>query len=142
MASFLKKNYSVILLIIISMCVGLYISISPILKEKAAQAVFLSKEKEWNYLANNKAEFKDGKPVKVSGTLTIRGVSKPVTLDVTYLGAATDPWGNARVGYTASTTINRKDFGLTWNKNLDGGGVVVGDEVTIKIEGEGIAQKK
>ena len=76
MASFLKKNYSVILLIIISMCVGLYISISPILKEKAAQAVFLSKEKEWNYLANNKAEFKDVTVVLQNDYLKIKEFDK------------------------------------------------------------------
>lgn len=88
-----------------------------------------------------KAEFKKGKPVKVSGTLTLHGVSKPVTLDIDYGGTAVDPWGNSRVAFTASTTIKRKDFGLTWNKTLDGGGVVVGEDVKISIESEAIAEK-
>jgi polyisoprenoid-binding protein YceI len=80
-----------------------------------------------------------GKELKVPGTLTIRGVAKPVVLDVQYGGAIKDPWGNEKVGFVATTTINRKDFGITWNKNLDAGGVAVGDEVKISIEGE--AQK-
>jgi polyisoprenoid-binding protein YceI len=88
-----------------------------------------------------KAEFKGDKPVKVSGTLTLHGVSKPVTLDIDYGGTAVDPWGNHRVAFTASTTIKRKDYGLTWNKQLDGGGVVVGDDVKINIESEAIAEK-
>lgn len=89
-----------------------------------------------------KVEFKDGKPVKVTGTLTMHGVSKPVTLEVAMLGNAVDPWGNARIAFSASATVQRKDFGLNWNKKLDAGGVVVGEDVQIKIEGEAIAQKK
>jgi polyisoprenoid-binding protein YceI len=70
------------------------------------------------------------------GDLTIRGVSKPVTLYVINEGRVTDPWGNERVGYSATTTINRKDFGLEWNMALEAGGVLVGDEVRITIETE------
>lgn len=79
---------------------------------------------------------KTGKSVKVAGTLTIRDVTKPVTLDVEYRGAMTDPWGNEKIGFSATTKINRKDFGVKWNKDLDKGGVAVGDEVTIMIDGE------
>jgi len=76
----------------------------------------------------------------VAGTLTIRGVSKDVTLPVTYLGTAKDPWGNARVGFETEITINRKDFGLTWNAALEAGGFLVGDDVTISVSVQAIAQ--
>jgi polyisoprenoid-binding protein YceI len=83
----------------------------------------------------------DGAPGKTSGkltgTLSIRGVEKPVTLDVSFLGDGMDPWGNRRAGFSGQVTINRKDFGLTWNEKLETGGVLVGDEVTIQIEAEG-----
>ena len=70
------------------------------------------------------------------GDLLIRGITKPVTLYVVNEGRVTDPWGNERVGYTASTKINRKDFGLEWNVALEAGGVLVADEVRITIETE------
>jgi polyisoprenoid-binding protein YceI len=72
---------------------------------------------------------------KIAGDLTIHGVTKPVVLDVEAPEATTkDPKGNERRGATATTTINRKDFGLTWNKPLETGGVMVGDQVTINID--------
>lgn len=75
--------------------------------------------------------------LKVSGQLTIRDQTKPVVLDVEGPSAAVkDPWGNVKRGLSATTKINRKDFGLTWNKTLDGGGLVVGDEVKIVLEVE------
>ena len=70
------------------------------------------------------------------GDLLIRGVTRPVTLYVINEGSVRDPWGNERVGYTASAKINRKDFGLEWNVALEAGGVLVGDEVRITIETE------
>lgn len=85
---------------------------------------------------------KENKPTKVKGSLTIRGVTKPVTLDFTYAGKKTDPFGTTHYGYAASTKINRKDFGLTWNKSLDQGGVAVGDEVAIEIFGELVPKKE
>lgn len=79
----------------------------------------------------------DGKPAKIIGELTIRGQTKTVTLAVEdFSQIVIDPWGNTRRGASASTTINRKDFGLTWNKALEAGGVVVGDEVRISLEVE------
>ena len=78
--------------------------------------------------------------VRVTGALTIRGVTREVTLDVEYSGRANDPWGNERAGFTATTTIERKDFGLTWNQALEAGGVVVGDRVSIEIEVEAVKQ--
>jgi polyisoprenoid-binding protein YceI len=70
------------------------------------------------------------------GDLLIRGITRPATLYVVNEGRVTDPWGNERVGYTASTKISRKDFGLEWNVALEAGGVLVGDEVRITIETE------
>lgn len=75
----------------------------------------------------------DGDKLNVAGPLTIRGVTRDVTLRVTPEGRAKDPWGNERVGYSATTTISRKDFGLTWNQALETGGVLVGDDVRISI---------
>jgi polyisoprenoid-binding protein YceI len=70
------------------------------------------------------------------GDLLIRGITRPVTLYVVNEGGVTDPWGNERVGYTATAKFNRKDFGLEWNVALEAGGVLVGDEVRITIETE------
>jgi polyisoprenoid-binding protein YceI len=82
----------------------------------------------------------DKKSGKLKGTLTIRGVEKPVVLDVAYLGEGKDPWGTVRAGFSATTTINRKDFGLNWNETLETGGFLVGDEITIEIQAEGMAE--
>jgi len=70
----------------------------------------------------------------VTGELTIRDVTREVTLDVEYGGRAKDPWGNERVGFIAKTAIDRKDFGLGWNQVLEAGGVLVGDRVEIELE--------
>ncbi|ATG54083.1 polyisoprenoid-binding protein [Brachybacterium ginsengisoli] len=72
----------------------------------------------------------------LTGDLTIRDITKPVTLDFTYEGAATDPFGIYRAGFTGETKISRKEFGLTWNAALEAGGVLVADEVKISIEAE------
>jgi polyisoprenoid-binding protein YceI len=78
---------------------------------------------------------------KLTGDLTIRGVTREVTFDVEGPTASVkDPWGNIRAGVTASAKINRKDFGLVWNALTEAGGVVVGDEVKITIEAELIQQ--
>lgn len=75
----------------------------------------------------------------ITGDLTIHGVTKEVILDTDYEGSvAKDPWGNARSAFTAETEINRKDYGLTWNKVLETGQFLVGDEVKIILEVEGI----
>ena len=76
----------------------------------------------------------------VVGTLTIRGVAMEITMPVTYLGTAKDPWGNVRAGFEASVTLNRKDFGLAWNATLETGGFLVGDEVRIDLSIQAIAQ--
>ncbi|WP_308465469.1 YceI family protein [Rathayibacter soli] len=71
---------------------------------------------------------------KVDGLLTIKGTTKPVTFDFEFGGFGTDPYGNYKAGATAHTTVNREDFGLSWNATLETGGVLVGDKVTITIE--------
>jgi polyisoprenoid-binding protein YceI len=79
--------------------------------------------------------------LKVDGQLTLRGVTKPVVLDVSELGEPTkDPWGGVRRGATAKAKLNRKDFGLMWNAALEAGGVAVGDEVQIVLEIELVQQ--
>lgn len=77
---------------------------------------------------------------KVTGDLTIRGVSRPVVLDVTYAGQAKSPWGTTSAGFSASTKISRKDWGLTWNVALETGGVLVGEDISIAIEAELVKQ--
>jgi polyisoprenoid-binding protein YceI len=80
--------------------------------------------------------------LRVTGDLTIRGVTRPVTLDVEALPPVIqDPWGNTRRGVSARARINRKDWGLKWNLALEAGGVTVGDEITIEIEAEIVARK-
>lgn len=75
-----------------------------------------------------------GQAGKIVGTLTMHGVSREVVLDAEFLGKGKDPWGNLRYGFTASTTVNRKDYGMTWNEVVEAGGVLVGDEIEIQLE--------
>jgi polyisoprenoid-binding protein YceI len=76
----------------------------------------------------------------LAGELTLRGVSRPVTLQAEYLGYAADPWGAHRAVFSAVGTIDREDWGLTWNLPLDGGGLVVSKEIRIEIELEAVLQ--
>jgi polyisoprenoid-binding protein YceI len=78
--------------------------------------------------------------LRVVGDLTIRNVTREVVLDVEYGGQGKDPWGNQRAGFTATASLNRKDFGLTWNQALETGGVLVADRVDIEIELEAVLQ--
>ena len=75
------------------------------------------------------------------GELTLRGVTKDITLKGNFNGVAKDPWGNLRAGFNAEGQLNRKDFGMVWSKTLDGGGLVLGDEVLIKLDIECIKAK-
>ena len=81
-----------------------------------------------------------GDDITVYGDLTIRGTTKEVVLKGAFVGENTDPWGNVRAGFSASTRINRHDFGLSWNKALETGGFVVGDDVTINLDIQAIRQ--
>jgi polyisoprenoid-binding protein YceI len=71
---------------------------------------------------------------RVTGDLTIKGVTKPVTIDFEFTGAAVDPFGNHRLGFEGSTTVNRKDWGVNWNAALEAGGVLVSEKVTLEFE--------
>jgi polyisoprenoid-binding protein YceI len=75
-----------------------------------------------------------GNDFEVTGELTIKGVTRTVTLPVEYQGAATDPFGNHRIGFEGSTVINRTDFGVTYNAALETGGVLVSDKITLEFE--------
>jgi polyisoprenoid-binding protein YceI len=70
----------------------------------------------------------------VTGDLTVRGVTKPVTVDFEFTGSAVDPFGNTRIGLEGATTINRKDWGVNWNVALEAGGVLVSEKVTLEFE--------
>lgn len=72
----------------------------------------------------------------VTGDLTIRGTTKPVTLNVEFHGVHNDPWGNGKAGFSISGKINRKDFGLNWNAALETGGVLVSEEVRLVVEAQ------
>jgi polyisoprenoid-binding protein YceI len=75
---------------------------------------------------------------RVIGDLTIRGVKREVALDAEYGGRGKDPWGNERIGFVAKTSIDRKEFGLTWNQVLEAGGVLVGDRIEIELDVQGV----
>jgi len=88
-----------------------------------------------------KSAKKAGDGYTAVGDLTVRGVTKEITLTGNFNGATKDPWGNQRAGFTGEGKVNRKDFGMVWNKTLDSGGLVVGDEVFIKLDIECIKEK-
>lgn len=90
---------------------------------------------------STKVEQIDENNGKLYGNLTIRGVSKPVVLDVEYAGQAKSPWGTTSAGFSAKTSINRNDWGLTWNQALETGGILVGDKIAIEIELELVKQE-
>jgi len=77
----------------------------------------------------------------VTGDLTIRGVTKRVTIPVQFLGAAKDPWGNDKAGFSLQTKVNRKDYGINWNKALDAGGFMLSDDVDVTISLETVKKK-
>ena len=79
-------------------------------------------------------EAEDESNFKIHADLTVRGVTRPVTLDAEFEGVQTDPWGGTRAGFSAKTTINRKDWGIEWNAPLEKGGVLVSDKVEIDLD--------
>lgn len=96
------------------------------------------KNKEITFTTDKPVVLKKGQAVQLPGVLTLRGVSKPVTLSFVYRGSVKDPMGKTRYGFDGSLKINRKDFGVSWNKPMDGGGLVVSEEVTISLAGEAV----
>jgi len=102
---------------------------------------FLNAE-QYPYLTfkSNRVEVIDSNHAWIYGDLTIRDITREVVLDVEYSGQAQSPWGTLSAGFSASTTISRKDWDLTWNVALETGGVLVGDEIKINIELEIVRQ--
>lgn len=82
-----------------------------------------------------------GNDITLTGDLTLRGVTKPVALEVEFVGVNTDPWGNTKAGFEAKGEINRKDFGVEWNAPLETGGVLVGEKVSIELNIQAALQK-
>lgn len=90
--------------------------------------------------ASTKIEPTGGNDYAVTGNLTMRGVTKAITIPVTFLGTAGDPWGNQRIAFEGEVTINRKDFGLNWNAALEAGGFLVGDDVKIALSVQAVGK--
>ncbi|MBZ2198054.1 YceI family protein [Occultella gossypii] len=93
---------------------------------------------EWTFVSTSVEG--SGEEFALIGDLTVNGVTKPVTLDVEFNGALADATGADKVGFSASTEISRKEFGLTWNVALEGGGLLVGDKVKLSIEVEAVKE--
>lgn len=91
---------------------------------------------------SHKIEVIDDNRGLIHGDLTIKDITKSVILDTTYAGMAKSPWGTTSAGFTASTKLNRKDWGLTWNVALETGGWLVGDEIKIELEMEVVKQEE
>lgn len=90
--------------------------------------------------SSTSVEAKDDTTLAVTGDLTIKDVTKSITIDFEFTGEATDPWGQSRVGFEGQTVINRKDFGLTWNAALETGGVLVSEKITLNFDISAIKQ--
>ena len=93
----------------------------------------MDRHPELRFVSTEVTPVDDGR-FQVTGDLTIKGVTKPVTVDFELTGAARDPFGNDRIGFEGSATINRKDWGVSWNAALDAGGVLVSEKVTLELE--------
>ena len=91
---------------------------------------------------STKITAKGGEKYEVTGTFTMHGVSKEVVFPVAFGGVAKDPWGKERAGFSLQLALNRKDYGINWNKLLDQGGTLVGDDVEISIDLEGVRQEQ
>jgi len=99
---------------------------------------FLDVERHPELTFTSKRIEKAGEGYRVVGDLQLHGVVREVSLDAEFAGFVKDPWGNERAGFSATASLDRKDFGLTWNAALEAGGVVVGERVEITIELEGV----
>jgi polyisoprenoid-binding protein YceI len=101
-------------------------------------ADFFDVEKFPALMFKSKKVQKSGDALAVRGDLTIHGVTREVLLETESLGRAKDPWGGERIGFSAKTNVDRKDFGLHWNQALETGGVLVGDKIEITLEIEAV----
>jgi polyisoprenoid-binding protein YceI len=102
--------------------------------EKYPEITFRSKRIEG-------AHAEPGDEFLVVGDLTIRGETKEVELDATYEGQGKDPWGGTRAGFTASTKVDRRDWGLTWNQALETGGILVSNDITIELQIQAVREE-
>jgi polyisoprenoid-binding protein YceI len=106
-------------------------------------ADFFDAEKYPEIMFNSKSFEKTGKDTyKITGDLTMHGVTKPVVLDTKFNGTMSDPWGNTKAGFKAEGKVNRKDFGIVWNKTLEAGGLLVGEDIGVTINVEMSKEKK
>ena len=94
------------------------------------------KHEEITFVLTKPANLVKGAATQVHGNLTMRGVTKPITLAMTYRGSVKDPWGNVKAGFSLTGKVNRKDHNVSWNKAMDNGGAVVGEVVQLNIAGE------
>lgn len=92
----------------------------------------------WSFRSTGIGATSDPSEYVLRGDLTLRGVTRPVEFALEVHGVSPDPWGGTRAGFTATTKVNRKDYGIDWNLPVDGGGVVVGDKVEITLEIEAV----
>jgi polyisoprenoid-binding protein YceI len=90
--------------------------------------------------ASTSVEHDGGNDFQVTGDLTIKDVTKSITIPLEFQGAVKDPWGNDRIGFEGSVAINRKDWGVTWNAALEAGGVLVSEKVTLEFEISAVKQ--
>jgi len=102
---------------------------------------FFDVEKSGPMTFTSTAVAQGGRGLLVTGDLSIKGVSKPVTLDVEFLGSESDPWGGTRVGFEATAEISRKEFGVDFNVPMDGGRLLVGDKISITIVAQAVLQQ-
>lgn len=105
---------------------------------RSADFFDVEKYPELRFVSTKAQRTDDG--YKLVGDLTIRGVTKPVTLAVTEEGVGTDPWGNQKAAFSATGKFNRSEFGLSWNAALETGGVLVSDEVKLSIDAQLVKQ--
>lgn len=109
---------------------------------KGHEFFFVASHPEITFASKSTVKIQEGKTFSLAGELTMRGVSKPLTLEGTYVGLKKDPWGKDNYFFKLKGEINRKDFGIVWNKDMDAGGYLVGDTVRLNLTIQAQAQGK
>lgn len=102
---------------------------------------FFAAEEYPEFTFTSSAVRQEGNDFKIDGELTLRGVTKPVTFDFDFGGFGTDPYGNYKVGFTATTVVKREDYGIQWNAPLETGGLLLGSDVTITLDVQAALQQ-
>jgi len=110
---------------------------------KGHEFFFVASYPEMIFTSNHSVKISEGKSFTLPGELTIRGITKPMTLKGTYVGVKKDPWGKDNNFFTLTGELNRKDFGIVWNKDMDTGGYLVGEQVrlTLSVQAQGQGEK-